>query len=417
MKVLHRYKQIIGKMNRIIHLSLALVVFSLVSHGHHDVNLHHDHHDPKAAIKIQRNVADFAIELYKILAARSHEENIVFSPCSISMLLSVLLLGTDSNTHAEIVTGLRFNLTHIQEDEIHQGFHELLHLLTHIEKDYKLDIGQALFLKEGIQPLQTFLDKIKEFYEAEIQTTKFQEPKEAEKQINDYIKEKTHGKIAELVKDLDPDTVFILTNYIFFKGNWETPFDPELTREEDFFVDHNTTVKVQMMHRTGWFYYYFDEQLSCTVLKLRYNGTANTFFVLPDPKKERELDASLSVESLKKWAYNVHRGTASVSIPKFSISATYSLKGPFSQLGITEIFTDHADLTGVTGQPLKLSKVTHKAVLTVHETGAEAAGATAAEFTPLSMPISIEFNRPFILVIFSKNIILFVSRLVNPTQQ
>ncbi|KAG8126456.1 hypothetical protein E2320_021563 [Naja naja] len=404
-------------MNRIIHLSLALMVFSLVSHGHHDVDHPHDHHDPEAAVKIQHNVADFAIKLYKILAARSHEENIVCSPYSISMLLSVLLLGTFSNTHAEILNGLGFNLTHIQEVEIHQGFHELLHLLTHSEKDYKLDIGQALFLKEGIQPLQTFLDKIKEFYEAEIQTTKFQEPKEAEKQINDYIKEKTHGKIAELVKDLDPETVFILANYIFFKGNWKTPFDPEFTREEDFFVDHNTTVKVQMMHRTGWFYYYFDEQLSCTVLKLRYNGTANTFFVLPDRGKERELDASLSVETLKKWANNVHRVTASISIPKFSISAQYNLKEIFFPLGITEIFTDRANLTGVTRQPLKLSKVTHKAVLTVHETGAEAAGATAAEFTPLSMPISIEFNRPFILVIFSKNIILFVSRLVNPTQQ
>ncbi|ETE56674.1 hypothetical protein L345_17614, partial [Ophiophagus hannah] len=85
-------------------------------------------------------------------------------------------------------------------------------------------------------------------------------------------------------------------------------------------------------------------------------------------------------------------GTARVSIPKFNISATYSLKEPFSQLGITEIFTDHADLTGVTRQPLKLSKVTHKAVLTVHETGAEAAGATAAELIPFSMPVKIMFN-------------------------
>uniref|UniRef100_A0A2D4HJC4 Serpin domain-containing protein n=1 Tax=Micrurus lemniscatus lemniscatus TaxID=129467 RepID=A0A2D4HJC4_MICLE len=333
------------------------------------------------------------------------------------MFLSVLLFGTGSNTHAEILNGLSFNLTHIQEDEIHQGFHELLHLLTHSDKDYKLDIGQALFLKEGIQPLQTFLDKIKEFYEAEIQTTKFQEPKEAEKQINDYIKKKTHGKIAELVKDLDPETVFVLTNYIFFKGNWKTPFDPAFTREEDFFVNHNTTVKVQMMHRTGWFYYYFDEQLSCTVLKKDYNGTATTFFVLPDPGKERELDMSLSVETLKKWANNVHRSTATVSIPKFSISAKYSLKEPLFQLGIIEIFTDRANLTGVTMQPLKLSKVTHKAVLTVDETGAEAAGATAAELIPFSMPLMINFERPFLFIILDQNVPLFIDKIKNPTQQ
>ncbi|XP_058024803.1 alpha-1-antitrypsin-like [Ahaetulla prasina] len=405
-------------MNRIIHLSLALIVFSLVSHGHHDVDHHHDHHDPKAAIKIQRNVADFATEFYKLLAARSHEENIVFSPCSIFILLSVLLLGTESNTHAEILNGLGFNLTHIQEDEIHQGAHELLHQLKHSENDYKLDIGQGLFLKEDIEPLQKFIDKIKEFYDAEIQATKFQEPREAEKQINGYIKEKTHGKIAELVKDLDPETVFVLTNYIFFKGNWKTPFESEFTREEDFFVDHNTTVKVQMMHRTGWFYSYYDRQLSCTVVRIDYNGTATTFFVLPDPKKEKELDEALSVDTLTKWAKNAHRGTAMVSIPKFGISATYSLKEPLSQIGITEIFTNHANLTGVTGQPLKLSKITHKAVLTVDETGAEAAGATAAEAIPMSLPPDYRFNHPFLIFIFDStvNTTLFVAKIKNPTQ-
>ncbi|XP_013925911.1 PREDICTED: alpha-1-antitrypsin-like [Thamnophis sirtalis] len=406
-------------MNRIIHLSLALLVFSLVSHGHHDVDHHHDHHDPKAAIKIQHNIEHFAIELYKILAARSDGENVVFSPCSISIVLSVLLLGTNSNTHAEILKGLDFNMTKIQEDEIHQGFHELLHLLTHSEEDYKLDIGQALFLKEGIQPLQTFLDKIKEFYEAEIQATKFQDPKEAEKQINDYIKEKTHGKIAELVKDLSIETVFVLTNYIFFRGHWKNPFNPEFTREEDFFVDHNTTVKVQMMHRTGWFYSYFDSQLSCTVLQIDYNGTETTFFVLPDPKKEKELDASLSIETVNRWAQNVQRNTATVSIPKFSISATYNLKEPLSQLGITEIFTDDADLSRVTGgRALKLSKAIHKAVLTIDESGTEAAGATAAELMPVSLPPEHQFNHPFIVLVFNRQIngTLFAAKIVNPTQ-
>uniref|UniRef100_A0A8C5SFP2 Serpin domain-containing protein n=1 Tax=Laticauda laticaudata TaxID=8630 RepID=A0A8C5SFP2_LATLA len=307
-------------------LNLALMVFSLISHGHHDVDHSNDHHDLKAALKIQCNVADFAIEFYKIPAARSHEENLVFSPCSISMLLSVLLLGTDSNTHTEILNGLSFNMTHIQEDEIHQGFHELLHLLTHSEKSYKLDIGQALFLKE---------DKIKEFYEAEIQTTKFQEPKEAEKQINDYIKKKNHlleGEPNSPHAGLILLFKYVYGSFLFSLGNWKSPFDPAFTREEDFFVDHNTTVKVQMMHRTDWFYHYFDRQLSCTVLQIDDNGIATTFF-------------------------------SSVSIPKFSISAMYSLKEPLSQLSITEIFTDHADLTGVTRQPLKLSKVSKMFIL------------------------------------------------------
>jgi len=318
-----------------------------------------------------------------------------------------------------MLKGLGFNLTHMQEEEIHQGFHELLNLLTHSDNEFKLDIGQGLFLKDDIQPLQTFLEKLKEFYEAEIQATKFQEPKEAEKQINAYIEEKTHGKIVQLVKDLDPETVFVLTNYIYFKGIWKTPFDPQFTNEADFFVDQNTTVKVQMMHRMGWFYYYIDEQLSCTVIEMSYNGTATTFFVLPDPGKEKELDEALSVDILKKWAKNIQRRTAHVSLPKFNISATYSLKEPLTQLGITDIFTDHADLSGITEQPLKLSKVTHKAVMTVDERGTEAAAATAVEAIPMSLPPEIAFNHPFVMLIFETvaNATLFVAKIKNPAQQ
>ncbi|KAM6463321.1 alpha-1-antitrypsin-like [Liasis olivaceus] len=406
-------------MNGVIHLCLALVAFSAFSHGHHDVDHHHDHHDGiQAASKIHRNIAQFATELYKILAQKSDNENIIISPCSISILLSLLLLGTKSNTHAEILKGLSFNLTSIQEEEIHQGFHELLHLLTHSDNEFKLNIGQGLFLKDDIQPLQTFLDKIKEFYEAEIQATIFQEPKEAAKQINDYIEKKTHGKIVELVKEFVPETVFVLTSYIYFQGNWKIPFDPEFTEEADFFVDQNTTVKVQMMQRMGWFYYYIDEQLSCTVVQMEYDGTAISFFVLPDPGKEKELDEALSVDTLEKWAYNLQRHTARVSIPKYDISATYSLKEPLFQLGVTDIFTDHADLSGISEQPLKLSKATHKALLNVDESGTEATGATAAEAIPMSVPPDFQFNHPFLMLIFDTkaNATLFVAKIKNPTQ-
>ncbi|XP_063146347.1 alpha-1-antitrypsin-like [Candoia aspera] len=407
-------------MNGVIHLSLALVAFSVVSHGNHDVDHHHDHHDRGQAVsKISDNTVQFATELYKILSQRSDGKNIIYSPCSISILLSVLLLGSKSKTHTEILEGLSFNLTQIREEEIHQGFHELLHMLTHSDHEFTLDIGQGLFLRDDIQPLQTFLEKIKEFYEAEIQATKFQEPKEAEKQINDYIEKKTHGKIVQLVKDLDIETRLVLTTYSYFKGNWKTPFDPQLTNEEDFFVDQNTTVKVQMMHREGWFNYYIDEKLSCTVVGMDYNGTATAIFVLPDPGKEKELEEGLSGDILHEWGKNLQRHTARVSIPKLNLSATYSLKDPLGQLGITELFTDHADLSGITEQPLKLSKVTHKVVLTVDEGGTEAAAATAGEAVPMSLPPKIVFNHPFLMFLIEKSVttIITMAKIINPTQQ
>ena len=98
-----------------------------------------------------------------------------------------------------------------------------------------------------------------------------------------------------------------LFSCIFSLGNWKKPFDPQQTTERDFFVDQEKTVKVPMMHRMGWFYYYFDPELSCTVLQLDYNGTATAFFVLPERGKEKELEQSLSTCVLNKWAVHVSR--------------------------------------------------------------------------------------------------------------
>lgn len=402
-------------MNSAIYLCLLLVGLSTISYGHH-LNGHDN--SSIAALKIYTNTAQFGLNLYKQLSSASPDKNIFFSPLCISSILSLLSLGARSTTHTQILEGLSFNLTQIQEKEIHDGFHNLFSVITNPDNEVKLDIGQALFLKDDQKPQQKFLDDVHTFYEAEVLSANFQEPKEAEKQINEYVEKKTHGKIVELVQGLDPDTVMVIVNYIFFKGSWEKPFDPEMTTERDFFVDHETTVKVPMMHRMGWFHYYFDAELSCTVLQLDYNGTATAFFTLPEAGKSKEMDEAISIGVLTKWAERVHRGTANVYLPKFNISASYDLEEPLSKLGITDVFSDHADLSGITEQGLKVSKVTHKSVLSIDERGTEAAAATAVEAIPMSLPPTIEFNHPFHMLIYDKvtNTTLFIGKIVDPTK-
>ena len=54
-------------------------------------------------------------------------------------------------------------------------------------------------------------------YQAEASTTNFQQPHEAKKLINDYVRKQTQGKIKELISGLDKDTLMVLMNYIYFK--------------------------------------------------------------------------------------------------------------------------------------------------------------------------------------------------------
>lgn len=104
-------------------------------------------------------------------------------------------------------------------------------------------------------------------------------------------------------------------------------------------------------------------------------------------------------------------------IPKVSISGTYDLKKMAMNLGVTDVFSDQADLSGITGKSdLKVSRAIHKGLLDIHENGTEAAAVTGTEFAPHSVPPVIKFNRPFLLLIVDQytESILFIGKIVNP---
>ncbi|KAM9239650.1 alpha-1-antiproteinase 2-like [Leptosomus discolor] len=404
---------------------LHAVAYGQLLHSHHDGHdpnepKHHVHHGGEAiaCLKLVPNNADFAFQFFKEVTLEAPNKNIFFSPVSISTAFAMLALGARSVTQTQILEGLTFNLTEIQEKEIHEGFHNLIHMLSHPEGGVQLNMGNAIFLTEKLKPLKGFLDDAKALYQVEAFTTDFNNPTEAEKQINDYVQRKTHRKITNLVKDMDPQTVMLLASFVFFKGNWEKPFKRDHTEEREFFVDAETTVKVPMMHQMGRFDFYFDEELSCTVVRLHYNGSATAFLVLPAKGKMKQLEQTLVKETVQKWSDHLFQSLLSLYFPKFSISGSYEITNALSKMGIVDVFTDQADLSGITGTPeLKISKVVHKAALDVDETGTEAAAATAAEIMTASLPQNIEFNHPFLLLIFDRdtNSTLFIGKIVNPT--
>ncbi|NWU97156.1 A1AT2 antiproteinase, partial [Upupa epops] len=371
-----------------------------------------------ACLKLVPNNADFAFQFFKEVALEAPNKNIFFSPVSISTAFAMLALGARSTTQTQILEGLTFNLTEIQENEIHEGFHNLMHMLVHPESGVQLNMGNAIFLTEKLKPLKKFLDDAKALYQLEAFTTDFNNPTEAEKQINDYTEKKTHGKITNLVKNMDPQTVMLLTSFVFFKGTWEKPFNPDDTVEREFFVDAETTVKVPMMAQMGSFDLYFDEKLSCTVVRLHYNGSATAFLVLPAKGKMKQLEQTLVKETIQEWSDHLFQSQMSLYFPKFSISGSYEITNILKKMGIVDVFTDQADLSGITGTPeLKVSKVFHKAALDVDERGTEAAAATAVEIMEMFLPPTIEFNQPFLMLIFDRdtNSTLFIGKIVNPT--
>ncbi|XP_075387924.1 alpha-1-antichymotrypsin [Tenrec ecaudatus] len=383
-----------------------------------------DHQTRMDELRFADSNTDFAFSLYKKLAWNNPGKNVVFSPISISVALAFLSLGARGTTQTEILNGLKFNLTETSEAEIHQAFQHLLYVSNQFDAHLELSMSTAMFVNEALDLLAGFQEEAKALYGAETIKANFPDVAAAKNLINDYVEKKTHGKIQDLISSLDPETMIILVNAIFFKAHWQSPFDPHDTIKSKFHVSKTKTVNVPMMETEDLATPYFrDPELSCTVLELKYTGNASTLFILPDEGKVEAVEARLSPETLRRWRESLRTSMIhELYLPKFSISGSYDLNKELPQMGMRSIFSNQADLSGITGvKDMKVSQVVHKALLSVGEKGTEAAAATGVKMIPLSgrwgQLRTVNFNRPFLMVTLTNSRhILFLTRVCNPKQ-
>ncbi|XP_075187224.1 alpha-1-antitrypsin-like [Anomaloglossus baeobatrachus] len=395
------------------------------NNDHHDGHMmkeenqgkeHDEHHNESMPChKIAPYTSKFSFDLYRQVALDHPSENIVFSPVSISTAFALLSLGAKDHTRSQIIEGIGFNISEISEQDMHEGVHQLQVLLNDVDRELQLSGGNALFISREYKILQTFLDKAKKLYNSEAFSTDFRNSEEAKTQINSYVAKNTHGKITDLVDSVDQDAILVLINYIYFKGKWEKPFTEDWTEEGDFYVSESTTVKVPFMTRIGWYDVVFSDE--ATVVSIPYKGDANALFILPKKGKLHEIEQNYNSETIQKWKKSMRRRVVDLFLPRFEISSTINLKETLSKMGMEDVFSGKADLSGITEKTnAKIDKAVHKAVLSVDEKGTEAAGTTVMEMIPTSTHPDIRLNRPFTLSIYDKktNSILFFARVINP---
>ncbi|XP_039980527.1 alpha-1-antitrypsin homolog [Xiphias gladius] len=397
-------------------LAALLLAVACTDHHHHQ-DSEHSHEGELSCHNLSPPNADSGFALYKSLNAKTAAgKNIFYSPLGISTTLSMLSTGARGETHRQLFSILGYN-THNQA-QINEAYEHLFHMLGHSQENQQLDVGNAVAVRSGFNPLEKFLKDVKHYYSGESFHVDFTKPDEAAAEINRFISSKTQGKIKDMVRDLDPAMVMVLINYVYFRGQWEKPFNVNLTHKADFHVDKTTKVQVDMMERMGRYDFYQDTDNHTTVIMLPYKGNTSMMIVLPDEGKMKEVEDYINKDYIRHWHDKLFRSSVNLFLPKFSISADASLDDTLKELGMTDAFANNADFSGMSYEvKLKVSKVSHKAVLSVDETGTEAAASTTIEVMPMSMPEIMTLNRPFLVFILehSTGSILFMGKINNPT--
>ncbi|XP_053277687.1 hibernation-specific plasma protein HP-55 [Pleuronectes platessa] len=386
---------------------------------HHDVKVPTDQDTaPNSVSLVSSANKGFTYRLYRKLAAHSDSEgkNIFFSPKSVSLALAALSVGARGETHQQLFNGLGFNSSELTQANVDEAFQVLLEQANKTSHQDTSE-GTAVFVDRGFTPNLDFLYVLKKSYLADGFNVDFTNTVESANTINSYVAEKTKGKIDKLVESLDADTIMYLISYIYFKGKWDKPFDPKMTRKDEFIVDENTKVPVEMMNMEEDVDIYYDQAINTSVLHLPFNSSSSMLLLLPEDMAT--LENAICPGHVTKWLKWMKRREYDIYLPKFSIKTSYNLKDALIEMGMTDMFDTRADLSGIAeGKNLLVSEVVHKATLDVDEVGATATAATGIGIMLYSfhhIPV-LKFNRPFMLVIIDRatESTLFVGKIINP---
>jgi serpin B len=369
----------------------------------------------KADVKAVASASnDFAFDLYRQLPA---DGDLFFSPLSVSTALSMSYAGAKGDTAAEMSKTLHFPF---EGERLHLGHAGLIGKLSGAGKPagVELRIANALWGKEEMD--KDFLAVNRDYYAATLRKI---ELKGAEPVINKWAEEHTAGRIKELLEPgtLTEQTVLVLTNAVYFKGQWAYRFDRDSTREKPFTLADGKTVQVKMMRQTAELA--LRSGGATQILVLPYKGDELSMVIVLPTKADglAETEKSLTAKALEEALSRASKRDVRVRLPRFTIKGqTVSLKEHLQALGMIKPFDPkQADFSGAfPGGGVWIQDVLHQAFVEVNEEGSEAAAVTAKKGEKGRTHEEADFvaDHPFLFLIRDNRTgcILFLGRLARP---
>lgn len=371
----------------------------------------------------------FALSFYDQI--RQDNGNIIFSPISLSLALSMTMAGAETSTEDAMMEALQMTLP---EDEVYPTFNALMLAIEESQKNtlegaegnnFQLNIANSIWGQVGFDFKENFLDILALNYGAGIYNVDYiQNPEAARGAINNWVKEETEDKIQDIIPPgaINELTRLVLANAIYFNGSWLHPFRETASEEALFTTLNDTEVTVEMMKL-------FDESLLYAqgeyyqAVNLPYLSTDFAMtIIVPDAGSFSAFEEKLTTNNLMELVNGMRSERVALEMPKFDFESTINANSTLAAMGMAEAFdSGQSDFSGIADvEDLHITDVLHKATITVNETGTEAAAATTVIIgvtsAPAGDPIPIIIDRPFLFLIQHQpsGSILFMGRVTQP---
>ena len=322
---------------------------------------------------------EFGFRVLKRLTRSTPDANVFFSPLSVTSALTMTLNGAGGATARDMASALGLNSMTLEQINHANGL--LLPSLEDPDPKVKLAVANALWARHGTTFAPGFQQRCRRFYGARTQTLDFGSPAAADT-INDWVKDKTQGKIDRLVTPPDISAAdAVLTDAVYFHGQWQHEFEKAATRDGPFTLAGGGTRTLPMMAQAGRYPYL--ETARFQAISLPYGAGRISLYVFL-PKAGADLNGfvvGLDAKSWQGWVGEMQPADVAVILPRFRVDYRTTLNQPLIALGMGSAFGPGADFKPMGLHGAFIGAVIHKAVLEVDEEGTVAAAATAVVMT------------------------------------
>jgi serpin B len=369
----------------------------------------------------------FTFDLYAQLAndKANANKNLVFSPLSLELALGMTYNGAIGKTATEMASALHLDQFESQADAARglRALEATLNSASGKSKDLELRIVDRIWAQKGIAWSKLFLGS------ADVEQTSFTKAEQVRKTINAWVEKQTNARIKDLIPEgvLDSQTVMVLGNAIYFKGQWVHKFDKKETKTDSFTTAAGKKVKAPLMHQQTTLLY--TKQKDAQIVELPYKDStlAMDVIVPTDAKGLADVEKELTSGNVPSWfAQLTPTDDVDLTMPRFQVTLPLSLAEILEKLGMKSAFdAGSADFSGMldagekSGHKPYISAVVHKAFVLVDEEGSEAAAATAVVIREesLRIPPKVRADHPFVWIIrdTKTGAILFIGRVTDPT--
>lgn len=378
--------------------------------------------NPEVDARARKANTNFGFRLFAQLVNQGMGENIFISPLSVAIALAMTYNGAEGETREAMAKTM--GIDEMSLEDVNDANAALRRSLSRIGPNVELTIANSLWAREGADFNTDFLERNRQFYEAEITSLDFDDPA-APAIINQWVTENTQGKIDKIIDEINPMTVMFLINAIYFNGKWTVEFDEANTQDRPFHLLGGSEKQHPMMSQSGEYQYMENDEFQAVSLPYG-EGQVSMYIFLPHTGSSlTEFLGTLNASNWEEWLMRFQSREGDIVLPRFRTEYQASIKGPLKELGMGIAFDpDRANFEGMRQPPpgLYISEVKHKAFVEVNEEGTKAAAVTSVEFGVTSVkpeePPGFSFvaDRPFFYAIRDNGTasLLFMGTLMEP---